>query len=97
MYKSEAKQDQFVANILEFKKDGYYIDIGSCGAIDANNTYFFESLNWRGICIEIDTIYNNTYKSRTCHYINDDALILNYKKHLSYHIMLQAQLDSYWL
>ena len=78
MFRSEAKQDQFVANMFNHKRDGYYIDIGSCGAIDANNTYFFESLGWKGICIEIESSYNNTYVNRSCHYLNENALRIDY-------------------
>jgi len=44
MFKSDAFQDQFVHKILNGKRNGYFVDIGSCGAINSNNTYFFESL-----------------------------------------------------
>lgn len=80
MFNGEAKQDQFVANMLGFRENGYYIDIGSCGAIGSNNTYYFESLNWKGICVEISPMWNNDYNSRTCHYINDNALTIDYSK-----------------
>jgi hypothetical protein len=77
-FNSEAKQDQFVANILKFKKNGFFVDIGSCDAIGSNNTFFFESLNWNGLCVESNSIYNNSYKNRQCTYINEDAFKLNY-------------------
>ena len=79
MYNSDAKQDEFVANLFNFKKGGCYVDIGSCGAIGSNNTYFFDRLGWEGICVEIESGYNSTYQQRTCEYINDDALGLDYK------------------
>lgn len=79
MFYSDAKQDEFVANLLNFSKNGFYVDIGSCGAVPSNNTYFFESLMWNGICIEIDNRYNSSYLNRTCKYVNADALIINYK------------------
>lgn len=78
IFSSEAKQDQFVANILKFKKNGFFVDIGSCGAIGANNTFFFESLDWNGLCVESNSIYNDSYKDRKCNYINEDAFRLNY-------------------
>jgi len=77
-YQSQALQDRFVANITKFKRDGYYLDIGSCDAISTNNTFCFEGLGWKGICIEIDGAHNNSYSKRTCKYINDDATKLDY-------------------
>lgn len=79
MFYSDAKQDQFAANILNFKQNGYYLDIGSCHSMISNNTYFFQNLNWKGICVEIESSYNESYSSRKdCTYINDDATKLNY-------------------
>jgi hypothetical protein len=80
MFYSDAKQDEFVARLLSFAKNGFFIDIGSCGAIESNNTFFFEALDWNGICIEMDPRYNESYSLRKCVYINDDALKLDYKK-----------------
>jgi hypothetical protein len=79
MFFSDAKQDEFVARLLNFSENGFYIDIGSCGAVESNNTYFFESLMWNGICIELDKRYNDTYLNRKCKYINLNALTINYK------------------
>ena len=79
MFRSDAYQDRFVNRILDGKRNGYYVDIGSCGAIDSNNTYFFESLGWRGICIEINEGYAPSYRNRTCTFINQNALTVNYK------------------
>ena len=78
MFRSDAFQDQFVHKILNGKRDGYFVDIGSCGAINSNNTYFFESLGWNGICIEIEKGYADTYHQRRCVFINQNALTVNY-------------------
>lgn len=79
-YYSDDKQDEFVANLLKFKRNGYYLDIGSCASVGSNNTYFFESLDWKGICIEKNPIFNDSYKTRTCKYLNQDALTIDYEK-----------------
>jgi len=79
-FNSDARQDEFVANMLSFKRDGSYVDIGSCGAVGANNSCFFESLGWKGICVEIEPGYKPTYANRTCCLINQDALQVDYKK-----------------
>lgn len=78
---SDAYQDQFVANLFNFKTNGYSVDIGSCHSIISNNTFVFQSLDWTGISIEINSQYNDSYSSRTkgTHY-NEDALKVNYKE-----------------
>lgn len=82
MYNSDAKQDEFVANILNFKKNGIYVDIGSCGSKESNNSYYFDSeLNWKGICVEIEKSYEPSYTSRkNCNLILGDATQVDYKK-----------------
>ncbi len=79
-YWSQAWQDEFVANILNFKRDGHYLDIGSYAPQAQSNSYFFESeLNWKGICVEIGAQYAPHYKMRNCHFINADATQVDYK------------------
>jgi hypothetical protein len=82
-YQSQALQDRFAANITKFKRAGYYLDIGSCDAVSTNNTFCFEDLGWKGICVEIDSAHNDSYRQRTCKYINGDATTLDYQKLLS--------------
>lgn len=78
---SDAKQDQFVANILNFKKDGYCVDIGSCHSIISNNTYVFQDLGWTSISVEIESGYNGSYSSRKSGvHLNENALEVDYRK-----------------
>ena len=78
---SDAKQDQFTANILKFKKDGYCVDIGSCHSVISNNTYYFQGLDWTSISIEIERGYNESYSTRTNGvHLNKNALEVNYKE-----------------
>ena len=77
---SDDRQDEFVINLLKFKRNGYYLDIGSCASVGSNNSYFFESLDWKGICIEKNPQFNDSYKTRTCRFINEDALTVDYEK-----------------
>lgn len=77
---SDAKQDQFVANILNFKKDGYCVDIGSCHSIISNNTYYFQDLGWTSISVEIESGYNQSYSTRKSGvHLNENALEVDYK------------------
>jgi hypothetical protein len=82
MFYSDCKQDAFAAHILNFLKNGTYLDIGGCHSIYSNNSFFFDNiLDWRGICIEINSLYNDTYNSRkNCKYLNADATLIDYKK-----------------
>ncbi len=80
-YQSQALQDRFVAKILNYKRDGYFLDIGACHASSTNNTFALEQgLGWRGICIEMDSEHNDSYKVRSCRYINDDATTIDYAR-----------------
>jgi hypothetical protein len=78
-FNSDAAQDQFAANMLKFKKNGYCVDIGSAHSVKSNNTFVFQELGWTSVSVEIDSKYNNTYETRTqgTHY-NESALTLNY-------------------
>jgi len=55
MYYSQewTAQDQFVAETLNFKKNGTFLDIGCHHYKNISNTYYLENeLNWRGIGID---------------------------------------------
>jgi hypothetical protein len=75
-------QDEFVARLLEFKQNGTYVDIGSAHSMYHNNSHFFDTqLNWSGICIEMDSKWNETYSDRkNCTYLNDDATKIDYQQ-----------------
>lgn len=78
---SDAKQDQFVANILNFKKNGYCIDIGSCHSIISNNTFYFQDLDWTSISVELESSYNESYGTRKSGvHLNEDALSVDYRQ-----------------
>ena len=53
MFYSQSGQDAWVAKLLEYKRDGYFLEIGAWDGIATSNTYFFETeLGWKGICVE---------------------------------------------
>lgn len=47
-------QDKWVVKeVMNYKKNGFFIDLAATDGIHENNTYFLEKrLNWKGICIE---------------------------------------------
>lgn len=81
-YYAQAWQDEFVNNLLNFKKNGYFLDIGSTDGMNQSNSYFFESeMDWKGICVERGIGYNEHYaKNRTCTFLNEDALEIDFRK-----------------
>jgi hypothetical protein len=53
---SQAHQDLFVRLMLDFKREGIYIEIGASEPKQSNNTYILEyELGWHGFSLEIDT------------------------------------------
>jgi hypothetical protein len=79
---SSSRFDEFTARLLSFKKEGTYVDIGSQHSMLHNNSYFLSTqLDWRGICIDQDPGWDDSYKERKhCTYINKDATKLDYKQ-----------------
>lgn len=51
---SQAGQDLLAYTYFKGKKDGFFIDIGAYDGVFISNTYLFEQLGWKGICVEAD-------------------------------------------
>ena len=80
---SQASQDVFVINLLQHKKNGYFVEIGTNDPIECNNTYLLEkNYNFKGLLVEYESYYENSYKQHRPNsiYIIDDARNINYKK-----------------
>lgn len=58
-YYSQYGQDKMILEILGYKKDGFFIDIGANDGISFSNTKCLEELGWKGICVEPD---NNVFE-----------------------------------
>ena len=69
---SQAGQDEWISSLFEFKREGYFLDVGAHNGIDINNTYFLEKeLGWTGICIEADpVIFRSLSSNRKCTCVN---------------------------
>lgn len=75
---SQIGQDKWVCEYFNFKRDGYFVDIGAYDGVWWDNTYYLEKeLGWKGICIEPGLAsFRKLQKSRTCHCVR--AYISNY-------------------
>ena len=80
-FNSDARQDEFAANILGFKRNGFCVDIGSCHSVISNNAFYFQDLGWTSLSVEIEPGYNSSYSTRNLGvHLNTNALEVDYKK-----------------
>lgn len=65
---SELKQDFFVLNMLNFKKNGYFVEFGSCDGLKFSNTFLLETeFEWKGILAEPARYWHEELKkNRRC-------------------------------
>ena len=80
---SQASQDIFITNVLQHKKDGYFVEIGTNDPIIGNNSYLLErDYNFKGLLVEYERSYENSYKEHRSNsiYVIDDARKVDYKK-----------------
>lgn len=83
MYYSQewTAQDKFVAETLDFKKNGTFLDIGCHDYKNISNTYFLENeLNWSGIGVDIECSFEKGWVDNrpNSKFICGDATTLDY-------------------
>ena len=81
MFNGQAEQDKFVLSMLNNKKNGFFLELGSHHPITFNNTFILEKeYNWNGIMIEYDNYWLNEYKIHRPNSIHviDDAQQIDY-------------------
>lgn len=74
-FHSQAKQDQFVFDLLvKGRGQGFFLDIGSGDPITNNNTAALESIGWEGIMMEMDSaLCDKSRQLRTARVVQADA------------------------
>ena len=76
-YFTEQFQDKFIANLFKFKRNGYFLDIGSGDPNNGNNSKFFDTfLDWKGICVDLAN-HDYSNRNKTTFYCTD-ATIFDY-------------------
>ena len=80
---STRASDLFALDILEYKRNGYYVEMGSAGPISGNTTYKMESeYDWTGVGFDLDeknVQEYNTVRKNPC--LLEDATKFNYLKY----------------
>jgi hypothetical protein len=77
-YYSLAGQDKWVLETLNFKTNGFFVDLGSGNGIKYSNTYTLENeYQWSGICVDVNqNKFEELETNRTS--ININKAIYNY-------------------
>ena len=62
---SQASQDSFAMNMLDWKRNGYYVEIGAYDPYKLSNTYSLENdYGWSGISFDIKKIDFSKYVNK---------------------------------
>ena len=71
-FTSQIGQDRWVCEKFNYKRNGYFLNLGACDGIFYDNTYYLEKeLGWDGVCVEPDIIvFEKLIKNRDCLCIN---------------------------
>lgn len=73
---SQIEQDKYyVENIIKYKQNGFFLEIGGYDGITGSNTYFLEkNLNWKGIIVECNPTLVKKCKETRSSFVCDKAL-----------------------
>lgn len=75
-------QEHFIIDILDGKKDGYYVELGAAGPDKGSNTYLLEKeYNWNGVSFEIEDKLRNEFIAERKNPCFGDALKFDYVKY----------------
>lgn len=81
-FNGQALQDKCVLNVTKFKKNGFFVEIGSNDPKKINNSYILEhDYDWKGIMVEYDKKWLESYKKERPNSIHviQDATTIDYK------------------
>jgi len=92
MFHGQLLQDELVIKLLNYKRNGYFIDLAANDAVGLSNTFALErDYDWNGLCIEPNPEYWYRLAFRKCQTVgamvgknNDEevSVVFN-KKHLA--------------
>jgi len=72
------QQDMWVALAVEpGKRNGYYVDVGAADGIVHSNTYVFDRMGWKGVCIDP---FPTNMQVRTCQVFRQPLFSVSGKK-----------------
>lgn len=78
-YRGNSAQEQFVLDLLKYKKEGYYVEVGAHHSKIISNTYYLETdYNWKGLSLEIEEERRKEFNDNRKNPCLGDALDFNY-------------------
>lgn len=63
--KSKLGQDLFTLIILDYKRDGYFVEFGALDGINGSNSFLLESIGWNGVLVEPSKDFKYVLKNRS--------------------------------
>ena len=73
---SQIRQDLFVLHVLNYKKNGFFVEFGATNGFDLNNTYLLEKdFAWDGILAEPGRVWRNELRKNRPNAIIEERLI----------------------
>lgn len=93
--KAQLKQDLFVINELNFKKNGFFVEFGATNGLDLSNTYLLEKeFNWNGILAEPAKHWHSDLRiNRSCN-IETDCVWINSNEILRFNETSNKELST---
>ena len=90
--RSQLKQDLFALSELDFKANGYFVEVGAANGIDSSNTYLMEkSFGWAGIVAEPARCWHQDLRANRCVNIETDCVWKDSHSSLEFN-----EVDSAW-
>lgn len=82
-HRSFQSSDAFALDILDYKRDGYYVEMGSADPIKGNTTYVMEEkYGWKGVGFDLDpelAAKYNSVRKNPC--LIENAVKFDYRKY----------------
>jgi hypothetical protein len=78
-YKGNSSQEAFVLEMLDYKKNGFYVELGAFHSSEGSNTYELEkTYDWQGISFELLDERRNEFIANRGNPCTGDALNFDY-------------------
>ena len=81
-YHGNSQQEEFVLDSLEYKRDGYYVELGAFHSRNESNTFILErDFNWHGVSFELRDDRRDEFNANRRNPCYGDALQFDYLTH----------------
>lgn len=78
-YRGSSGQEEFVIDLLDYKKNGHYVELGAFNSKEMSNTYYLETdYDWTGVSFEIEDERREEFNSNRINPCLGDALSFDY-------------------